>query len=166
MSGRAKLYIGAAGELRTGSELSLRGYLIHLPVMDEGGDIWVVVEDTGAATRVQVKTSASPNRTQWPGKVAHQVNIKGALLQASQSLTFVFHCIHDGVWHTFVMTRDELAAILPGKLPQPSGQKVVWFVFDGTGSVRLGSSKGPSMQYYADAWDDHFPLVQSTGVLP
>jgi hypothetical protein len=49
---RSKNYLGAAGELRVASELSLRGYIVHVPVVDEGGDLWVVNEDAGHSQRV------------------------------------------------------------------------------------------------------------------
>jgi hypothetical protein len=163
---RSKIYVGAAGEFRAGSELSLRGYVVHLPVVDEGGDLWTVVEDSGVAARIQVKTSASRNRTKWSNHIAHQINIKAALLQPGQQVNFVVHCIHDRSWHTLVMSRDELVALLPGALPGAGRTKTVWFVFSQTGDILIGGTGGPSARTYLDSWDSHFPLIDPTGANP
>jgi hypothetical protein len=162
---RKTAYAGAAGELRAASELSLRGYIVHIPLVDEGGDLWALAEDAGNSFRVQVKTAVATNLRRSPGNVSLQINFKGGSFQVAKQMTLVLHSIFDRAWHTIVMNRDELAAIAPGGLPEKSGQKSLWFIFLPNGAAFLGGVKGPSLSRYVDAWDRYFPNVPSTGAL-
>jgi hypothetical protein len=143
----------------------LRGYIVHIPAVDEGGDLWVVNEDSGQTRRVQVKTCASPSTTKWPALIAHQVSIKGSLLQPGQELVFVFHLLHSGAWHTLVIHAQALAAIVPGGVPAANQTKNVWFVFHPDGRVTIGGMGGVSVEQYLGAWDGYFPVVHQTGVV-
>ena len=162
---RAKNYIGAAGELRTASELSLRGYVTHIPAVDEGGDLFAVIDDTGAHHRVQVKTSASPSMQKWGNHTAHQVSIKAGLLQAGVQLMFVFNCIHAGSWHSLVTTQANFLTVMPGAVPAAGKSKNVWIVFDQQNRVTLGSPNGADVTNMLDAWDAHFPVIPTTGTV-
>lgn len=162
---RKKNYIGAAGELRAASELALRGYVTHLPSIDEGGDLYVVVEDSGATTRVQVKTSASPNSTKFPGHIGHQVNIKGSLLQVGlqPEVVFVVHCLHGGAWRSLVMKQSDVLGVLSGGVPAVGQQKVWWIVFDGTDQPHSGGAGGAGLSAFLNNWNAIFPVVATTG---
>lgn len=157
-------YLGKAGELRVASELSLRGYITHMPAVDEGGDLFAVHADTLESFRLQVKTCATPNYTQIHGGTSYLVNIKGSLLKATKSpIYFILHCVHDREWWTFVFSREELVNAMPGAAPTGEGQKSLYIGFH-KDDVKLGGAGGKSIKARRDAWGTHFPALDKTGV--
>jgi hypothetical protein len=96
--------------------------------------------------------------------VGHQVSIKGSLLQPAQSLIFVIHCLHDQAWRTLVLHAQALATLVPGGIPRPDQTKNVWLVFDPNGPITLGGTSGAPLNRYLEAWSDHFPVLEATGI--
>ena len=58
--------VGFAGEAVVASEFSIRGYIVSLPTVDRGTDLFIENHDSGKVWRIQVKTSqASSNNTNY-----------------------------------------------------------------------------------------------------
>ena len=51
------LHVGKAGQLAVMSEFALRGYNVAIPEIDTGDDVFVVNDQKGAMSRIQVKTA-------------------------------------------------------------------------------------------------------------
>jgi len=60
-----------AGHLAVMSELALRGYNVAIPQIDVGDDVFVVNDETGVMSRLQVKTSS---RTRQKQSTKYQFN--------------------------------------------------------------------------------------------
>ena len=56
------LYLGKAGHLAVMSEFLMRGWNVAIPEVDIGDDIFVVQDENGILSRIQVKTSTSTAR--------------------------------------------------------------------------------------------------------
>src|ERR1700712_5628661 len=59
MSQRQSLYVGRAGQMAVMAEFLWRGWNVALPEVDVGEDIFVVQDETGELSRVQVKTATA-----------------------------------------------------------------------------------------------------------
>lgn len=67
-------HIGFAGEAAVASEFSIRGYIVSLPTVDQGTDLFIENHGTGQTWRIQVKTAlektTQPNYYQFTAKEA------------------------------------------------------------------------------------------------
>lgn len=109
MSQKQNLYVGRAGQMAVMAELLLRGWNVALPEVDIGEDIFVVKDETGDLSRVQVKTgTAKPLRTGY--SVQFNVSLDQLLAQRVPELVYVFAIRSSEGWGPFVIVgRDELA---------------------------------------------------------
>ena len=57
---KANLYVGRAGQMAVMAEFLVRGYNVAVPEVDVGDDIFVVKDNDGEYSRVQV------NWSDWP----------------------------------------------------------------------------------------------------
>lgn len=57
-----KMYLGRAGQMYVLSEFLERGYNVAIPEVDVGDDAFVVRDDDGTYSRVQVKTATAVER--------------------------------------------------------------------------------------------------------
>lgn len=154
-----KSYLGAAGELRAASELSLRGYVAHIPAVDEGADLWAVNHSTGQGLRVQVKATAIPDFSKLPGHIAYQISVDTTLLKSS-NVHIVIYLVVWGKWRSFVLTGAQLQS-LRGNATQSN----VLLVLHPNDDVTVGGVKGNSILPYEDAWDTAFQPVPGKSVL-
>jgi hypothetical protein len=99
---RQNLYVGSAGQMAVMAELLLRGWNVALPEIDVGEDLFVIEDETGRLTRIQVKTATA--RTQRGGYSA-QFNV--ALRQLSRprnpDLIYIFAFRSEARWEPFVI---------------------------------------------------------------
>lgn len=158
-NGASKSYLGAAGELRAASELSLRGYVAHIPTVDEGADLWAVDHGNGIGKRIQVKTSAYPNLTKIEGFICYQISIDSAIL-ASTDISLVIYIYAFGDWQCYVTTAPQLQALRGN-----SKSTTVLLVLDDQGRVTVGGKGGGLLDPYRDAWDAEFPVLEGTSAL-
>ena len=59
---RRNLYIGKSGQMAVMSEFLIRGYNVAIPEVDIGDDIFVVRDDDGELSRIQVKAATARKR--------------------------------------------------------------------------------------------------------
>jgi len=87
---KAKLYLGRAGQMVVMSEFLDRGYNVAVPEVDAGDHIFVVKDDSGEFTRIQVKTSRSKTTNH------------GAITQYNVRLSQLKLPIVPEIWYIFV----------------------------------------------------------------
>jgi len=106
MSTRQNLYVGRAGQLAVMAELLWRGWNTALPEVDVGDDVFVVKDDSGELSRVQVKTATA--RAQKGG---YSATFKVALNQLRRprtpDLAYVFAIRGASGWEPFVIIERE-----------------------------------------------------------
>ena len=69
---------GFAGEAAVASEFSVRGYIVSLPTVDQGTDLFVENHSTGQVWRIQVKTAlGNAGRSNY-----YQFTVKEAAIQS------------------------------------------------------------------------------------
>jgi hypothetical protein len=59
MPKKLNLYVGRAGQMAVMAEFLARGYNVAVPEVDIGDDIFVVKDDSGDYSRVQVKAAVA-----------------------------------------------------------------------------------------------------------
>lgn len=158
-TGASKSYLGTAGELRAASELSLRGYVAHIPTVDEGADLWAVDHGNGIGKRIQVKTSAYPDLAKIPGFICYQVSIDGTIL-GSTDISLVIYIYVFGDWRCYILTAPQLQTLRGG-----SASTTVLLVLDSHDRVTVGGKGGGLLDPYRDAWDAEFPVLPGTSAL-
>jgi len=105
------LYIGKSGQLAVMAEFLLRGYNVAIPEIDVGDDIFVVRDDSGELSRIQVKSTVARRRGGDSPVFSAQFNVGVAQLAEERrpELHFVFAARCDGHWSEFlVIPRDRL----------------------------------------------------------
>jgi hypothetical protein len=100
-------HTGFAGEAAVASEFSVRGYIVSLPMVDLGTDLFIENHTTGRDWRVQVKTSlgvtAQPNYFQF--------TIKETAIHAPAATAdhFAFVVRIDGAWRIYMVPQQVLS---------------------------------------------------------
>ncbi|WP_327079382.1 hypothetical protein [Polaromonas sp. CG_9.5] len=155
----SKSYLGTAGELRAASELSLRGYVAHIPTVDEGADLWAVDHKSGTGRRLQIKTAAQPDFSKLTGFINFQISIEINLLK-DPNIHIVIYLYVFGEWQCYVLTSTQLMG-LRGK----STSSNIPLVLHCDGDVTVGRKKGKSINSYRDAWNTDFPPLQNTSAM-
>ena len=103
------LYLGRAGQMAVMAEFLLRGWNVALPEVDVGDDIFVVKDETGELSRVQVKT-ATAKALQSGYSAQFNVSLRQLVTVRSPDLIYVFAIRGLTGWEPFIlMGRSELA---------------------------------------------------------
>jgi hypothetical protein len=156
------LYIGMSGHLAAMSEFLALGYNVAIPEVDRGDDVFVVRDDDGNLSRIQVKT-ANARTTQYGYRAT--VNVPRLQFETPRSpeVYYVFPVRHDGRWKDFVVvSREDLNTIWTatkmGSLvgPTPAKQKLVIQLALRTDSVRTGAA---DLQPYRNNWSRYWPAI-------
>lgn len=109
MSQKQNLYVGRAGQMAVMAEFLLRGWNVALPEVDVGEDVFVVKDETGDLSRVQVKT-ATVRPSQSGYSVQFSLSLKQLLTQRVPDLVYIFAIRSLEGWEPFVVVgRGELA---------------------------------------------------------
>jgi hypothetical protein len=89
MSKKNNLYLGKAGQLVAMAEFLARGWNVAVPEVDIGDDIFVVRDETGDYSRVQVKTSSGISRKTG---ISAQFNLPISQIEElpTPELTYIF----------------------------------------------------------------------------
>jgi hypothetical protein len=156
MSSRQNLYVGRAGQMAVMAELLWRGWNTALPEVDVGDDVFVVKDDSGDLSRVQVKTATA--RIQQDGYSAQfRVALDQLRTPRTPDLVYVFAVRGAGGWEPFIiMGRDVLLAEheLRGVGSLSRGSVLFRFVVS---STRLICS-GRDLTTYRDDWS-RWPIL-------
>ena len=89
------------------SEFSLRGYNVAIPQIDEGDDVFVVNNTSGAMWRIQVKT-ARPRSQKKSSSYQFHVKASSISTPLTPDLHFTFLLRHQDRWRFLVIDRAVL----------------------------------------------------------
>jgi hypothetical protein len=144
------------------SEFLSLGYNVAIPEVDRGDDVFVVRDDDGNLSRIQVKTA---NARTTPHGYKATVNVPRLQLETPRrpEVYYVFPVRHDGRWKDFVViSREDLNTIwkatnmgsLVGQIPVK--QKLVIQLAFRPNSVRTGAA---DFQPYRNNWNRYWPTI-------
>lgn len=105
---RRNLYIGKSGQMAVMAEYLARGYNVAIPEVDIGDDIFVVRDEIGEFSRIQVKSATARNRT---GGFTAQFSVLFRQLETPliPDLYYVFTARRNERWEEFlILGRREL----------------------------------------------------------
>jgi hypothetical protein len=156
MSTRQNLYVGRSGQMAVMAEFLWRGWNTALPEVDLGDDVFVVKDDSGDLSRVQVKTATA--RVQKNGYSAKfMVALSQLRTPRTPDLVYVFAVRGAAGWEPFVVIgRDALLAEheLRGVGSLSRGSVLFRFVVS---AARLTCS-GRDLTVYRDDWS-RWPIL-------
>jgi hypothetical protein len=157
MSKKNNLYLGKAGQLVAMAEFLALGWNVAVPEVDIGDDIFVVKDETGDYTRVQVKTSSGMIRKTG---ISAQFSLPLAQLEGAPTpeLTYIFLVRYDNTWlRPLVIRRNELDYLVQN-LPKKSSEITrisLYFVWN---DKNVNWGKFDLSQYVSNFSD--FPLIE------
>jgi hypothetical protein len=147
-------HVGFAGEAVVAAEFSVRGYIVSLPMVDLGTDLFVENHNNSQAWRIQVKTSlekaTQPNYYQFGVK---EVAIHAPTATASH---FAFVLRVADRWRIFLLAQPVLSNFVlnygMGSLPAGAANRTFTFIHAPANNAVTCS--GINMQPYetAAAW--------------
>jgi hypothetical protein len=150
MSTIQNLYVGRAGQMAVMAEFLWRGWNTALPEVDLGDDVFVVKDDSGDLSRIQVKTATA--RRQRNGYSARfRVAFNQLRTPRTPDLIYVFAVRGPSGWEPFVIIgRDALLREheLQGVGSVNAGSVVFRFVVS---AARLTCS-GRDLTIFLDDW--------------
>ncbi|MBY0522616.1 MAG: hypothetical protein K2R98_04435 [Gemmataceae bacterium] len=151
------LYTGKCGQLAAMAEFLCLGYNVAIPEVDRGDDIFVVKDDDGDLSRVQVKAA---NAVTQQGGYSATVSLPLPQLTTvhDPELFYVLPVRHERRWKDFVViSRDDLNALRTandwGNLAKPTWALRLAFRTD---DVRY---KGVSLQPYRNNWNRYWAAI-------
>jgi hypothetical protein len=157
MSKKNNLYLGKAGQLVAMAEFLARGWNVAVPEVDIGDDIFVVRDETGDYSRVQVKTSTGISRTTG---VSAQFNLPISQIEElpTPELTYIFLVRHDNSWlKPLVLRRKDLFNLVKilSKSSEENSRISLYFVWNDK-TVNWGKF---NLTQYVNNFSD-FPLIE------
>ena len=123
-------HVGFAGEAAVASEYSVRGYIVSLPMVDLGTDLFVENHSTGQAWRVQVKTSLE--KTTQPNY--YQFGVKELAIHAPTATAshFAFVIRVNASWRIFLLAQPVLSNFVQndsmGSLTAGNANRILTFI--------------------------------------
>lgn len=155
MSRRKNLYLGKAGQFVVMSEFLAKGWNVAIPEVDIGDDIFVVKDQNGDFSRIQVKTATGQKKNYG---FSAQFNVPISQLEKvfTPDLTYVFTVRFEGKWgHFLVVKRDKLLEEyqLHGLGATQGNQLILYVRFDKKG---VSCSKRDWSKFFNnfDDWED------------
>jgi hypothetical protein len=155
MSNRQHLYTGRSGQLAAMSMFLFRGYNVAMPEVDVGEDIFVVRDEDGELSRIQVKAAIGKGKNVVSG--VFKVPLSQLRKRSRPPLYYVFTLHHDGLWREFV--------VLPrATLKRLHNSLSMGHVVDSSVVLRLSftptevSCSGTSLQSYRNDWGQ-WPVI-------
>ncbi len=156
------LYTGMSGQFAAMSEFLSLGYNVATPEVDRGDDVFVVRDDDGDLSRIQVKT-ANAQTTRYGYRAT--VNVPKLQLETPRNpeLYYVIPVRHENRWKDFVViSRQDLDAIRTasdlGSLVglAPAKQSFVIQLAFRHNSVLTGAA---DFQPYRNNWNRYWPRI-------
>ncbi len=154
MSARG-LYVGRGGQMVVMAEFLVRGYNVAIPEVDRGDDIFVVQDDNGTLSRVQVKTA---NLRSLPGASPRsegqfKVSLKQLKTLRIPDINYVFVARAETGWRDFlVVSREALYDTHLTKgigSPVDEGRSLLFKVEYGSTQITCA---GVDLQPWRNAW--------------
>jgi len=156
MSKRQNLYIGKSGQMAVMAEFLVRGYNVGIPEVDVGDDIFVVRDDNGELSRIQVKTGTA--RVTRKG-FSSQFNVPIAQLEEPKTpdLHYVVVIRHQERWSDYVIIdRESLNQHrLLDKIGSIAGEIMHFHLSFSAGDVLCS---GFSLRPYLNNWE-RWPVI-------
>jgi hypothetical protein len=150
VSARNNLYVGRAGQMVVMAEFLWRGWNVAIPEVDVGEDIFVVEDQTGELSRVQVKTATAQSRGE--GYTA-QFTLSFQQLRTTRvpDLIYVFAIREGSRWEPFIiMDRDTLNTEQQVyRIGSVSGESVTFRLVWDNSKLRCGHR---DFGQYRDGW--------------
>lgn len=103
MSKKQDLYTGSSGQLAVMSEFLARGYNVAIPQVDIGDDIFVVRDEDGVLSRVQVKAANAKVAKKGSYSASFNVGFPQLVKAQTPMLHFVFVVRHLDRWSDFIV---------------------------------------------------------------
>jgi hypothetical protein len=104
------LYTGRSGHLAVVAQFLQRGYNAAIPEVDRGEDIFVIRDEDGDLSRIQVK--AANGHGVGKHYALYQVPLKQLWREHTPELYYVFAIHHDDAWRDFlIVPRPKLEAL-------------------------------------------------------
>lgn len=117
-------HVGFAGEAVVASEFSVRGYIVSLPMVDLGTDLFIEKHTTGQEWRVQVKTSLG--MTAQPNYYQFTVKEEAILAPTATADHFAFVVRIDNIWRIYLIPQQVLSNYVTNSdMGSPAGAKRV-----------------------------------------
>src|SRR5436190_16024804 len=108
MSPRQNLYVGRSGQMAVMAEFLWRGWNVALPEVDVGEDVFVVKDDSGDLSRIQVKT-ATVQKQRDGFSAQFRIALDQLRTPRTPDLVYVFAARGASGWEPFVVLgRDAL----------------------------------------------------------
>ena len=158
MSKKYNLYLGQAGQAYAMSEFLKRGYNVAIPQVDVGDDIFVLEDENGLFSRIQVKTSkATPRRFGFSAKFNLSLNQLTRVTRPN--LYYIFVIDHDFKWQSsIIINRFQLNTFYQnGSLGNPSNNRLVLYFsyLEDTQSLNCGAN---NFTQFIENYED-FPMI-------
>lgn len=109
MSKLQNLYLGKAGQFIVMGELLSRGWNVAVPEVDKGDDIFVVRDENGEFTRVQVKTAYAKGNKTNGFSAQFNIPLKQLKTAVTPQLVYIFVIRFNEKWQDFIIiSREQL----------------------------------------------------------
>jgi hypothetical protein len=156
MSNKQHLYTGRSGQLAVMSMFLFRGYNVAMPEVDVGEDIFVVRDEDGELSRIQVKAAVGKEKKTISG--VFKVSLTQLKKLYDPELYYVFTLHHDDLWREFVIVpRAELARLhTHGGMGRVVDGNVLLQLSFTSKQVECG---GISLQRYRNNWGQ-WPVIR------
>lgn len=155
MSKKKNLYLGKAGQFVVMSEFLVKGWNMAIPEVDIGDDIFVVKDQNGDFSRIQVKTATGQKK-----KYGFSAQFNIPLLQLEKvftpDLTYVLTVRFDGKWGCFLVVKRDtpLEEYQLFNIGSTQGTQLILYVkFDGKG-VSCGNRNWTRFYNNFDDWEE------------
>lgn len=153
MSKRRNLYLGRAGQMLVMAELLCRGWNVAVPEVDIGDDIFVVRDQDGNMSRVQVKTATAKVRT-LGFDAKFWISRRHLMTPTRPGMTFVFVFRTEAQWEPcLILPRERLETEFTAhQVGKPVGKTGILLTF----TVRDDkvSCHGRDFSCFRDAWNE------------
>jgi len=150
------LYTGRSGHLAVMAQFLHRGYNAAIPEVDRGDDIFVVRDEDGEMTRIQVKAANGRGVQRW--YATYKIPLRQLQTIHTPELYYVFAIHHDGGWNDFViLSRMDLEDMgTRQRIGRVHGEYLYIRLSFSATDVRCG---GQNLQPYRNNWSA-WPVIR------
>ncbi|MBX3533328.1 MAG: hypothetical protein KF826_03175 [Xanthobacteraceae bacterium] len=154
---------GKAGQFAVMAELALRGYNVAIPEIDIGDDVFVLNDDTGRLSRIQVKTGTGKKLSSYDRAYRCQYSVRDSHVSgaASQGVHYVLAGRCGKSWRFLVLERGVLNHLMNNGwgTKMKNGSTMLSVVFITRSEVKSSTDKtGIDLSAYASNWDA-WPII-------
>lgn len=148
---RQSLYTGKSGQLAVMAEFVSRGYNVAVPEVDVGDDLFVVRDEDGELSRVQVKTANAREMTDGGHTATFKVPRRQLETPHRPEMNYVFAVRRDDRWDDFLVIERKSLYDLHAvhEIGTEFDGSVVFALIFSNDDV---SCKGQSLRAYRNDW--------------